>query len=203
MRSLACDLETYSPVNLTKSGVYPYATDPEFELLLFGYSIDSGDVHVIDLASGQQLPDELLAALVDPGVVKWAHNAAFERVAFSAWLRRHHPDLLAEEFLDPAQWRCTMVWAAYLGLPMSLDAVGTALDLEVQKNTAGKRLIKQFCTPATPSVLNGGGTRNLPGSDPRMDGSVQNNNHYPNPHQVIDAASLSGVAGLITLLPCT
>ena len=166
MRSLACDLETYSPVNLTKSGVYPYATDPEFELLLFGYSIDSGDVHVIDLASGQQLPDELLAALVDPGVVKWAHNAAFERVAFSAWLRRHHPDLLAEEFLDPAQWRCTMVWAAYLGLPMSLDAVGTALDLDVKKDSAGKKLIKQFCTPATPSVLNGGGTRNLPASDP-------------------------------------
>ena len=166
MRSLACDLETYSPVNLTKSGVYPYATDPEFELLLFGYSIDSGDVHVIDLASCQQLPDELLAALVDPGVVKWAHNAAFERVAFSAWLRRHHPDLLAEEFLDPAQWRCTMVWAAYLGLPMSLDAVGTALDLDVKKDSAGKKLIKQFCTPATPSVLNGGGTRNLPASDP-------------------------------------
>ena len=166
MRSLACDHETYSPVNLTKSGVYPYATHPEFELLLFGYSIDSGDVHVIDLASGQQLPDELLAALVDPGVVKWAHNAAFERVAFSAWLRRHHPDLLAEEFLDPAQWRCTMVWAAYLGLPMSLDAVGTALDLDVKKDSAGKKLIKQFCTPATPSVLNGGGTRNLPASDP-------------------------------------
>ncbi|MGK2309288.1 hypothetical protein [Cutibacterium sp. V970] len=70
MRSLYCDLETYSPVNLAKSGVYPYAADPEFELLLFGYSIDSGDVHVIDLASGQQLPDEVLAVLVDPGVVK-------------------------------------------------------------------------------------------------------------------------------------
>lgn len=166
MRSLACDLETYSPVNLTKSGVYPYAADPEFELLLFGYSIDSGDVHVIDLASDQQLPDEVLAALVDPGVVKWAHNAAFERVALSAWLRRHHPDLLTEEFLDPAQWRCTMVWSAYLGLPMGLDAVGAALDLDVQKDSAGKKLIRQFCAPATPSVLNGGGTRNLPASDP-------------------------------------
>ncbi|MDK7699090.1 DNA polymerase [Cutibacterium avidum] len=166
MRSLACDLETYSPVNLTKSGVYPYAADPEFKLLLFGYSIDSGDVHVIDLASGQQLPDEVLAALVDPGVVKWAHNAAFERVALSAWLRRHHPDLLTEEFLDPAQWRCTMIWSAYLGLPMSLDAVGTALDLDVKKDSAGKKLIRQFCAPATPSVLNGGGTRNLPTSDP-------------------------------------
>lgn len=166
MRSLACDIETYSPVNLTKSGMYPYATDSEFELLLFGYSIDSGDVHVIDLASGQQLPDEVLAALVDPGVVKWAHNAAFERVALSAWLRRHHPNLLTEEFLDPTQWRCTMIWSAYLGLPMSLDAVGAALDLDAKKDAAGKKLIRQFCTPATPSVLNSGGTRNLPASDP-------------------------------------
>ena len=121
-------------------------------------------MEVVDLASGQQLSDEVLAALVDPGVVKWVHNAAFERVVLSAWLRRHHPDLLTEEFLDSAQWRCTMVWSAYLGLPMSWDAVGAALD--VQKDTAGKRLIKQFCTPATPSVLNGGGTRNLPGNDP-------------------------------------
>ncbi|BFL99333.1 hypothetical protein [Cutibacterium avidum] len=138
MRSLACDLETYSPVNLAKSGVYPYAADPEFELLLFGYSIDSGDVHVIDLASDQQLPDEVLAALTDPGVVKWTHNAAFERVCLSEWLHRHHPDLLTEEFLDPGQWRCTMIWSAYLGLPMSLDAAATALDLDVQKDSAGK-----------------------------------------------------------------
>ena len=166
MRSLACDLETYSPVNLAKSGVYPYAADPEFALLLFGYSIDGGDVHVVDLTSGEQLPDEVLAALVDPGVVKWSFNAAFERVCLSAWLRSHHPDLLAGGFLDPAQWRCTMIWSAYLGLPMSLDAVGAALDLDVKKDSAGKKLIKQFCTPATPSVLNGGGTRNLPASDP-------------------------------------
>jgi DNA polymerase len=159
-------VETFSPVPLAKSGVYPYAADPEFELLLFGYSIDSGGVHVIDLAGGDRLPDEVLAALTDPGVVKWAHNAAFERVALSAWLRRHHPDLLTEEFLDPKQWRCTMIWSAYLSLPMSLDAVGAALDLDVQKDTVGKKLIKQFCTPATPNVLNGGGTRNLPGSDP-------------------------------------
>ena len=95
MRSLACDLETYSPVNLAKSGVYPYAADSEFEVLLFGYSIDGGPVEVVDLASGGRLPDEMLAALVDPGMVKWAHNAAFERVALSAWLQRHHPELVA------------------------------------------------------------------------------------------------------------
>jgi DNA-directed DNA polymerase len=112
------------------------------------------------------LPDEVLVALTDSAVTKWAHNAAFERVCLSTWLCRHHPELLAGGFLDPAQWRCTMVWSAYLGLPMSLDAVGAALDLDVKKDTSGKRLIKQFCTPATPSVLNGGGTRNLPGSDP-------------------------------------
>lgn len=166
MRSLACDLETYSPVNLSKSGVYPYAADPEFELLLFGYSIDGAPVEVVDLAGGDRLPGEVLTALTDPAVTKWAHNAAFERVCLSAWLRSHHPDLLTGGFLDPSQWRCTMIWSAYLGLPMSLDAVGAALDLNVKKNSAGKKLIRQFCTPATPSVLNGGGTRNLPGSDP-------------------------------------
>ncbi|MEA5648158.1 MAG: DNA polymerase [Cutibacterium granulosum] len=166
MRQIAIDIETFSPAPLAKTGVYPYAEHPDFRLLIFGYSIDGGPVEVVDLASGGGLPDEVLAALVDPGVVKWAHNAAFERVALSAWLQRHHPELLAAGFLDPSQWRCTMVWSAYLGLPMSLNAVGAALDLDVQKDTAGKRLIKQFCTPATPSVLNGGGTRNLPSSDP-------------------------------------
>ena len=166
LRSLAIDVETFSPVPLAKSGVYPYAADPEFELLLFGYSIDGGGVHVIDLAGGDRLPDEVLAALTDPAVTKWAHNAAFERVCLSAWLRSYHPALLDTGLLDPAQWRCTMIWSACLGLPMSLDVVATALDLDVQKDTAGKKLIKQFCAPATPSVLNGGGTRNLPGSDP-------------------------------------
>ena len=166
MRQIAIDIETFSPAPLAKTGVYPCAEHPEFEMLLFGYSIDGGDVHVIDLARGDRLPDQMLAALVDPGVVKWAHSAAFERVALSAWLQRHHRELLAAGFLDPSQWRCTMVWSAYLGLPMSLDAVGAALNLDVQKDTAGKLLIKQSCTPATPSVLNGGGTRNLHSSDP-------------------------------------
>lgn len=166
MRSLVIDVETFSPVPLAKSGVYPYAADPEFEVLLFAYSIDGGDVRAIDLAGGERLPNEVLAALADPAVTKWAHNAAFERVCLSAWLRSHHPELLAGGFLDPAQWRCTMIWSAYLGLPMSLDAVGAALDLDAKKDAAGKKLIRQFCTPATPSVLNSGGTRNLPASDP-------------------------------------
>ncbi len=167
MKTLSCDIESFSPVQLAKSGVYPYAEHAGFDILLFGYSIDAGPVHVVDLASGQELPRQILSALVDPTVVKWAHNAAFERVCISAWLRRHHPNLVkGRRLLDPAQWRCTMIWSAYLGLPMSLDAAAGALNLEVQKDGSGKRLIKQFCTPAAPSVLNGGGTRNLPGSDP-------------------------------------
>nr|DAE49408.1 MAG TPA: DNA polymerase I [Caudoviricetes sp.] len=166
MRTLFCDIETFSPVQLAKTGVYPYAEHPDFDLLLFGYSIDGGPVEVVDLAGGQQIPDNVLSALVDPGVVKWAHNAAFERVCLSAWLRTHHPELLDGGFLDPRQWRCTMIWSAYLGLPMSLDAVATVLKLDVQKDSAGRKLIKQFCTPATPSVLNGGKHRNPPSADP-------------------------------------
>ncbi|MDK6399942.1 DNA polymerase [Pauljensenia sp. UMB1235] len=166
MRTLFCDIESFSPVQLAKTGLYPYAEHPDFELLLFGYSIDGGPVEMVDLANGQSMPDEVLAALVDPSVVKWAHNAAFERVCLSAWLRAHHPELLADGFLGPRQWRCTMIWSAYLGLPMSLDAVATVLKLDVQKDTVGKKLIKQFCTPATPSVLNGGKHRNPPSADP-------------------------------------
>lgn len=167
MRELFIDIETFSPVNLAKAGVYPYAENPEFDVLLFGYSIDGGSVEVVDLANGHQLPDKVLAALVDPHVVKWAFNAAFERICLSTWLHRHHPELMAgRRYLDPAQWHCTMIWSAYLGLPMSLDQVATVLDLPVQKDSAGKKLIRQFCTPATPSVFNQGGKRNPPASDP-------------------------------------
>ena len=166
MRTLFCDIESFSPVQLAKTGVYPYCEHPDFDILLFGYSIDGGSVEVVDLANGQSMPDEVLAALIDPSVVKWAHNAAFERVCLSAWLQAHHPKLLSDGFLDPAQWRCTMIWSAYLGLPMSLDAVATVLKLDVQKDSAGRKLIKQFCTPATPSVLNGGKRRNPPSADP-------------------------------------
>lgn len=167
MHELFIDLETFSPVNLTKAGVYPYAEHPSFDILLFGYSIDGGPVQVIDLASGESLPIEVVEALVDPGVTKWAFNAAFERVCLSAWLHCHHPKLLAgRRFLDPGQWRCTMVLSAYLGLPMSLEQVATVLNLPVRKNSSGKKLITQFCTPTKPSVLNHGATRNPPESDP-------------------------------------
>ena len=167
MRELFIDIETFSPVNLSKSGVYPYAEHPDFDILLFGYSIDGGPVQVVDLASGELLPGEVVEALVDPGVVKWAFNAAFERVCLSAWLHRHYPNLMAaRRFLDPSQWRCTMVWSAYLGLPMSLEQVAAVLNLPVQKDAAGRKLITQFCTPTKPSVLNSGATRNQPESDP-------------------------------------
>ncbi|MCI7552059.1 MAG: DNA polymerase [Arcanobacterium sp.] len=167
MHELFVDLETFSPVNLTKSGVYPYAENPDFDLLLFGYSIDGAPVQVVDLASGESLPGEVVEALVDPGVVKWAFNAAFERVCLSAWLSRHHPELMAaRRFLDPSQWRCTMVWSAYLGLPMSLEQAAAVLNLPVQKDAAGRKLITQFCTPTKPSVLNHGAIRNPPSSDP-------------------------------------
>lgn len=167
MKTLSCDIETYSPVNLAKAGVYPYAEHTDFDILLFGYSINHGPVHVIDLASGEELPEEILNALVDPGVVKWAFNALFERVCISAWLRKHHPDKLPKGMLDPSQWRCTMIWSAYLGLPMSLEQAATVLNLDVKKDNAGKRLIKQFCTPVEPTMLNAGTTRNGPESDPQ------------------------------------
>lgn len=167
LKNLSIDLETYSPANLSKAGVYPYSAHPEFHILLLGYAVDDQPVRVVDLASAEKLPDEILSALVDPGVVKWAFNAAFERVCLSAWLHRHHPEALREgEFLDPRQWRCSMVWAAYLGMPMSVDQVAKVLSLPVKKDTAGKKLIKQFCTPAAPSLMNEGKRRNLPSSDP-------------------------------------
>ncbi|MDT3768187.1 DNA polymerase [Gleimia hominis] len=161
MKDLVIDTETFSPVNLTKSGVYPYAAHPQFEVLLFGYSIDGGPVEVVDLASGDRLPDEVITALSDPNVVKWSFNNMFERVVLSRFLG--YP---SGTYLNPQSWRCTMIWSAYLGLPMSLDQVAKTLNLDVQKDSAGKKLIKQFCTPATPSVLNDGKRRNLPASDP-------------------------------------
>ena len=179
MHELFIDIESFSPVNLTKSGVYPYAEHEEFDILLFGYSVDGHSVSVVDLASGEQLPSEVLAALVDPHVVKWAFNAQFERVCLSAWLTRHHPKLMGgQRFLDPAQWRCPMIWSAYLGLPMSLEQVATVLDLPVRKDSAGRKLIMHFCTRAKPGVLNQGGPRNLPSSDPTgWDAFIAYNRH--------------------------
>lgn len=167
MQTLSIDIETASSIDLGKAGVYRYAESPDFTVLLFGYSIDHEPVQVVDLASGEQMPAEVLAALVDPAVIKTAFNATFERICLSAWLRTHHPHLLDEaQLLDASQWRCTMVWAAYLGLPMSLDAVAQVLSLPVQKDSAGKKLIRQFCLPATGDLFNPGGVFNPPSSDP-------------------------------------
>lgn len=138
MKSLSIDIESFSPVNLGKAGVYKYADHPDFQILLFSYAIDDGQVCTVDLASGAQIPVEILAALDDPKVVKWAFNAAFERTCLSAFLGRR---------LDPAGWRCSMVWAATLGLPLSLKDVGAVLSLDVQKMGEGKDLIKYFCMP--------------------------------------------------------
>ncbi|MGV4375293.1 DNA polymerase [Trueperella pyogenes] len=160
METLSIDIETFSSVNLSKSGVYKYAASPDFQVLLFAYSVDGGEVQVVDLAQGEALPTRIRAALTDPGVTKWAFNANFERVCLSAWL---HPGRM----LDPAQWRCTMVWASYLGLPISLDQVGVVLDVERKKIREGKALIRKFCVPSPASLLNRGGNRVLPSEDPQ------------------------------------
>ena len=142
MKNINCDLETFSSVKLSKSGVYKYASSPDFEILLFGYSVDGGPVQVVDFTAGEQLPAEVLSALTDPAVTKGAINAQFERVCLSRWL-----GMPVGEYLEPDSWRCTMVWAATLGLPLSLEGVGAVLGLEKQKLKEGKDLIRYFCTP--------------------------------------------------------
>lgn len=142
MRILSIDIETYSDVDLSKSGVYPYAESDNFEILFFGYSVDGHPPQVIGLANGEQLPDDIIAALTDPNVIKTAYNAMFERICISK-----HLGLPKGTYLDPTQWHCTMVWAATLGLPMSLAGVGAVLGLDKQKMSEGKDLIKFFCIP--------------------------------------------------------
>lgn len=162
MKELHIDLETYSSINLSKSGVYRYAEAPEFEILLFGYAVDNGEVHVVDLAAKEKLPREILDALTDSKVTKWAFNANFERICLSSFLHRYYPELISTTYLNPKSWRCSMIWSAYLGLPLSLKGAGAALGLEEQKLTEGKNLIRYFCMPCTPTKANGGRTRNLP-----------------------------------------
>ena len=156
MKSIEIDIESYSDVDLYKCGVYKYSSSPNFEILLFGYSVDGGDVKVVDLACGEEIPAEILAALSDESVTKWAFNAMFERVCLSNYLG---------EWLEPESWKCSMVWSATLGLPLSLENVGTVLGLEKQKLSEGKDLIRYFCVPCKPTKANGGRTRNLPGHD--------------------------------------
>lgn len=160
MKNLEIDIETFSSVNLAKSGVYRYVESPDFEILLFGYSIDGGEVKVIDLASGETLPKEIHDALEDEAVTKWAFNAQFERICLSRFLG--YP---TGEYLAPESWKCSMVWSAYMGLPLSLEGVGAVLGLEKQKLTEGKDLIRYFCVPCSPTKTNGGRTRNLPEHD--------------------------------------
>ena len=156
MEYIEIDIESYSDVDLSKCGVYKYSSSPNFEVLLFGYSVDGGDVKVIDLACGEEIPAEILAALSDESVTKWAFNAMFERVCLSDYLG---------EWLEPESWKCSMVWSATLGLPLSLENVGAVLGLEKQKLTEGKDLIRYFCVPCKPTKANGGRTRNLPEHD--------------------------------------
>lgn len=160
MKSISIDIETFSSMNLQKSGVYKYCESDDFEILLFGYSIDGGEIQVVDLARGEKIPNEIINALTDDSIIKWAFNAQFERVCLSKWL-----GMPSGEYLSPKSWHCTMVWAATLGLPLSLAGVGAVLGLEKQKLSEGKNLIRYFCVPCSPTKTNGGRTRNLPQHD--------------------------------------
>ncbi|MGN8792451.1 DNA polymerase [Acidaminococcus fermentans] len=173
MKTLSIDIETYSDVNLAKCGVYKYAESPAFEILLFGYAVDGGPVQVIDLAQGETIPEEILDVLTDDTVTKWAFNANFERVCLSRYLTdlgrsldpfhdQHPLSKKCARFLNPAGWKCSMVWSAYLGLPLSLEGVGAVLNLDNQKMKEGRELIRYFCVPCKETKTNGGRTRNLP-----------------------------------------
>lgn len=174
IKTLSIDIETYSGYDLSKCGVYKYVEHPDFDILLFGYAVNGGEVKVVDLACGEEIPEEVLSALSDGSVTKWAFNASFERVCLSMWLRRSHPEhfhsySIGEDsvgnYLDPEAWRCSMVWSAYMGLPLSLEGAGAVLGLEEQKLKEGRELIRYFCVPCKPTKANGGRKRNLPEHD--------------------------------------
>lgn len=174
IKKLSIDLETFSSVSI-KYGVYPYAESPDAEVLLFGYSINDEPVIVVDVANGEKIPAYVLAALTDDSVTKWAFNASFERIFLSYWLKRNYPEYFksysvpedsVSNYLDPSSWKCSMIWSAYMGLPLSLEGVGAVLGLEEQKIKEGKDLIKYFCVPCKPTKTNGGRTRNMPSDDP-------------------------------------
>ena len=174
IKTISIDIETFSDIDLSKCGVYKYTESENFEILLFAYSINHEEVQVVDLALGEKIPEEIITALVDDKVTKWAYNANFERVCLSRYLDKYYPEYFisysidedtVNEFLDPSSWRCSMIWSAYLGLPLSLAGVGSVLVLEEQKLKEGKDLIKYFCVPCNPTKSNGGRTRNLPEHD--------------------------------------
>src|SRR6056297_2036876 len=159
MKVLSIDIETFSDVDLRKCGVYRYTDSPNFDILLFAYSIDEGPVQLIDLASGEEIPKEILEAILSSNIIKIAFNANFERVALMRYLSRK---LGRTAYLDPSSWRCSEVQAAMLGLPLHLEGVAKVLRLDAQKMTEGKALIRYFCLPCKPTAANGGRTRNLP-----------------------------------------
>jgi len=174
IQTLSIDIESYSDADLQKCGVYKYAQSSNFEILLFGVSVNGGEVIVYDLAQGEELPMDIITALADDTVTKWAFNAAFERVCLSVWLQRNYSQCFCSysinedtvgDYLDPAAWKCSCVWSAYMGLPLSLAGAGTVLGLEEQKLKEGKDLIRYFCVPCKATKVNGGRTRNLPEHD--------------------------------------
>lgn len=210
MKTISIDIETFSDINLAKCGVYKYAESPAFEILLFGYAVDGGEVQVVDLAQGETIPEDILDALTDEAVTKWAFNASFERICLSRYLsdlrisldpfHDHHP--LSQDcarFLNPAGWKCSMIWSAYMGLPLSLEGAGAVLKLDSQKMKEGKELIRYFCVPCKETKANGGRTRNLPHHasdkwtlfksynklDVEVEMAIQERlKHYPVPEQV-------------------
>ena len=174
MKNISIDIETFSDVDLNKCGVYKYTESDEFQILLFGYSVDGGEVCVTDLACGETIPDEILKTLTDEKVTKWAFNASFERICLSKYLRTNYPqyfknynsdDIALKRYLNPTSWKCTMMWSAYMGLPLSLKAVGEVLKLSQQKMDEGKALIRYFSVPCKPTKANGNRMRNLPEDD--------------------------------------
>ena len=175
MKTISIDIESFSDIDLNSCGVYKYAQSSHFYIMLFGYSVDGGEVQVVDLMAGQEIPTEILEALTDESVTKWAYNAIFERVCLSEYLRRFKPkyfkgygdpDDSTRKYISPKGWKCTMTWAAYMGLPLSLKNVGLALNLDDKKMEEGKDLIRYFCMPCSPTKTNGGRTRNLPAHAP-------------------------------------
>lgn len=174
MRCINVDLETYSDIDLGKCGVYRYAQSLNFEILLFGYSVDGGEVQVVDIACGEKIPQNIIEALTNDKVTKWSFNCSFERICLSVWLQGNYPAYFHSysinedtvgDYLDPAAWKCSMIWAAYMGLPLSLAGTGAVLGLDEQKVKEGKDLIRYFCIPCKATKINGGRTRNLPEHD--------------------------------------
>ena len=163
--NISIDLETFSDVDISKGGVYRYAESDNFEILLFAYAVDGGEVVVVDMAQGEKIPENIINAITDRNIIKWAFNSQFERICLSMYFKKHRPELMQGNYLEPEGWKCSMTWCAYMGLPMSLAGAGAVLGLEQQKLTEGKELIRYFCIPCKPTKVNGGRIRNLPEHD--------------------------------------